>query len=93
MLNHFCYNLKSYTNMNLLGDLITREIYCFQHCQLKEKYLCFDLPDKCPTCLVGLRSNSMPTCFRVPPFKLEPPLILSQIMPMFCLLLQPSINK
>ena len=76
--------------MNSLGNLITREIYCFQHCQLKEKFLCFDLPDKCPACLVELKSNSVPTCFRVPPFKLEPHLTLSQIMPVFSLLLQPS---
>ncbi len=70
--------------------LLNKEIICFQHCQLNERIICLNLPEKCPSCFMNLRSKLMPSKFKVPPFLLETPLKIYAFMPSFSLLLQPS---
>ena len=77
-----------------LQELMQCEIKCFQHCLRNERFLCFELPEKCPTCSTYLDSKLIPTKFRVPPFVLPPPLTVTNTklasLPPFSLLLQPT---
>ena len=78
-----------------LKELMQNQIKCFQHCLRTERFLCFEMPDKCPTCSTYLDSKLMPTKFRVPPFVLPPPLTVTNTrsapyLPPFSLLLQPT---
>lgn len=72
--------------------LMQLSIKCFHHCSSTTRYLCFDLPEKCPTCSADLNMEDIK--FKVPPFILPPPLILTnksyQLLPKFSLLLQPT---
>jgi hypothetical protein len=74
-----------------LNNLMILEIKCFQHCLKSERYLCFELPEKCPTCLYNLNSKIK---FKVPPFILPKPLSLTntrlKCLPPHSLLLQPT---
>lgn len=76
-----------------LEQLIQLEIKCFQHCSKTERYLCFDLPEMCPSCLANLNSVEN-TKFRVPPFIVPKPLNLTNTqinyLPPMSLLLQPT---
>lgn len=80
------HSLKSINNMMI------SEIKCFQHCKASERYLCFELPEKCPTCEFGLMSSTIK--FKVPPFVVPRPLKLTdtrlKCLPPYSLLLQPT---
>ena len=73
-----------------LNKLMKLEIRCFQHCETRSIYLCLDMPDQCPSCKSSLSSTKAQ--FRIPPFLLPRPLILSSCVnpPPFSLVLQLS---
>jgi hypothetical protein len=75
-----------------LIKLMQLSIKCFHHCSSSIRYLCYDLPEKCPTCLIDLKIDDVK--FKVPPFIVPPPLLLTnrnfQVLPKFSLLLQPT---
>lgn len=74
-----------------VNNLMIKEIKCFQHCSKSERYLCFELPEKCPSCKCDLNAKIK---FKVPPFLLPKPLTLTntqlKFLPSFSLLLQPT---
>lgn len=74
-----------------LNYMMILEIKCFQHCKANERYLCLELPEKCPTCLHNLNSKIK---FKVPPFILPRTLKLTDTrlrgLPPYSLLLQPT---
>lgn len=76
-----------------LNNMMTSDIKCFQHCKASERYLCFDLPDKCPACEFNLFNNAS-IKFKVPPFVVPRPLKLTdtrlKCLPAYSLLLQPT---
>lgn len=75
-----------------LKNLIMSDIKCFQHCKDSEKYLCFDLPEKCPACFSSLMDSKIK--FKVPPFVVPKPLNITntqfKLLPPNSLLLQPT---
>jgi hypothetical protein len=76
-----------------LIKLMQLSIKCFHHCSSTIRYLCFELPEKCPTCSLDLNVDNN-TKFKVPPFIVPSPLVLANknfhILPKFSLLLQPT---
>lgn len=78
--------------MNTIINLMQFDIKCFQHCQQSQKYLCFQLPDKCPSCSFSLKTRLYPTPFKTPPFCLKAPVTSNKYkcLPSFSLLLQPT---
>lgn len=74
-----------------LNNIMTTDIKCFQHCKTSERYLCFELPEKCPTCESNLNASIK---FKVPPFVVPRPLKLTdtrlKCLPPYSLLLQPT---
>ena len=75
-----------------IANLLHLDVKCFQHCQLNERYICFQLPEKCPTCQASIKTKLLPAKFKVPPFYLQAPLTNSKykMLPGFSLLLQPT---
>lgn len=76
--------------MSSFVNLLQRPIKCFQHCNRQERYLCFEIPDKCPACSISLFNSSVQ--FRVPPFIMPHPftLLSSKTLPPLSILLQPT---
>ncbi len=83
---------KQRISLNSLINLMQLEVKCFQHCSLRERFICFQLPEKCPTCMVSFKTRLYPARFKVPPFVLKSPLTNSTHCktPSFSLLLQPT---
>lgn len=90
---------NGFKNDENIENLLKCKINCFQHCLKSERLLCFQIPDKCPTCLKCL--NTKNTKFLIPPFVLPTPLTLTSIsevsnspciqhLPSYSLLLQPT---
>lgn len=79
-------------SLDTLLNLMQLDVKCFQHCQLNERFLCFQIPEKCPACTVSFRTQLYPARFKVPPFFLQAPLTSSlyKKIPSFSLLLQPT---
>jgi len=85
-------NQKERLSLNSLIYLMQLDVKCFQHCSLKERLICFQLPEKCPICSVNLKTHLFPARFKVPPFVLKSPLTKHKQngIPSFSLLLQPT---
>jgi hypothetical protein len=88
-------SIKQEANLIDFEALLTKQVKCFQHCLKSERIICFEMPDKCPTCTACLNSMQDQIKFRVPPFILPSPLTVTSSkekhhVPSFSLLLQPT---